>query len=237
MKIRTQSYKCWLSAVLLLGAVATMNGDVTVGVDPGAPWLGFMNVFNLPSAGGGYQFGSSWGVADLNASFSGTTLTLTPNTIGDPAAYWYTPSGGPGATGNKTMDASLYVESTGPLAGQNVTFTGLVLGNTLVSPYTSVAFIKDFAPDFSSFNSATAPLVNGMFSINLATVNDPARHVQYGFETIGPDVWATDVADKGSVQIALAPEPSTAALLIGGIVCLAIRKRHHCEPHSTVAVA
>jgi hypothetical protein len=104
-----------------------------------------MNVFELPSNGGGYVFGSGWGVADLNASFSGPILTLTPNTIGDPNPFWYTPSGGPGATGNKTMDANMYVEvNGGGLSGQNVTFTGLVLGNTLVSPYTSVAFIKDF---------------------------------------------------------------------------------------------
>ncbi len=172
-----------------------------------------MNVFEIPSNGGAYLWGQPWGAADLCATFSGPVLTLTPNTIGDPNPYWYTPSGGPGATGNKTMDASLYVEATGLWSGQNVSFTGTVLANTLVSPYTSVAFIKDFAPDFSSYNIASAPLVNGVFSINLATIADPNRHVQYGFETIGPDVWVTDVASKGFVQIAAVPEPSTLALL------------------------
>lgn len=197
----------------LVGAVNQANADTTVGVDPGATWSGFMNVFELPSNGGAYVFGSSWGTADLVATFSGPTLTLAPNTIGDPNSFWYTPAGGPGAIGNKTMDASMYVETTGVYGGQTLTFTGNVLANTLVSPYTSVAFIKDFAPDFSSSVTVTAPLVNGVFSISLATLADPARHVQYGFETIGPDVWVTDVGPDGSIQITAVPEPSTLALL------------------------
>ena len=49
----------------------------------------------------------------------------------------------------------------------------------------------------------------GPFSLSLATIHDPARHVQYGFETIGPDVWITDAAAKGNVQIVGVPEPAT----------------------------
>src|SRR5262245_40553414 len=151
---------------LALMPVATAGAAVTVGVDPGAPYQGFMNVFELPSHGGAYVFGSSWGVADLTASFSGPVLTLGPNSINDPSSFWYTPSGGPGAMGNKNMDANMYVQvDDGSLSGQSVTFTGTVLSNTLISPYTSVAFIKDFAPDFSSSISATAPLSPGVFSI------------------------------------------------------------------------
>jgi hypothetical protein len=214
-----------LSAALLLAA-SSLRADVTVGVDSGASWIGFMNVFELPSNGGGYVFGSSWGVPDLCATFSGSILTLTPNTIGDPNPFWYTPSGGPGATGNKTMDASMYVETTGVFTGQTLSFTGSVLANTLVSPYTSVAFIKDFAPDYSSSISITAPMVNGVFNISLATINDPSRHIQYGFETIGPDVWITDVAGKGLVQITAVPEPSFVALAMAVIVGWMIRKRN-----------
>ena len=227
MKTRIQLARCCLGAALLLGTFnATRAADSTVTVNPGASWLGFMNVFELPSNGGGYVFGSGWGVADLCATFSGPTLTLTPNTIGDPSSFWYTPSGGPGATGNKIMDANMYVETTGAYVGQNLTFTGVVLNNTLVNPYTSVAFIKDFAPDYSSFNIVTAPLVNGVFSITLATLNDPNRHVQYGFETIGPNVWITDVASKGLVQVTAVPEPSVVALAILGIAGLAMGRRN-----------
>src|SRR5204863_7842719 len=111
----------------------------------------------------------------------------------EPNDYCYIGGGGPGAIGSKIMDANMYVE-IGSLPGQTLTFNGTVLANTLVGStdplgngWTSVAFIKDFAPDYSSFNQQTVALTPGAFSISLATVNDPARHVQYGFETIGPD--------------------------------------------------
>jgi hypothetical protein len=204
----------------MFGAAAA-KADTTVTVDPSASWLGFMNVFEIPSHGGGYAFGSGWGTADLTAVFSGPVLTLGPNTIGDPSSYWYTPSGGPGAIGNKTMDANMYIEKpAGTYAGQTLTFKGNVLSNTLVGHtnqigdgWTSVAFIKDFAPDYSSSVSVTVPLSPGSFSISLAAINDPGRHVQYGFETIGPDVWATDVGPYGNVQVTGVPEPASLTLI------------------------
>jgi hypothetical protein len=179
-------------------------------VDSAANWVGYMNVFENPQGGGGYVFGSPWGPADLKAAFDGSGLVLSPNTIADVSPEWYSPSGQPGAVGIRTMEANFYQEFTGPLAGQNVTFSGTVLANTLVSAsntnalgngWTAVAFIRDFAPDYSSFNSATVPLTPGAFSVSLATANDPARHVQYGFQVVGPNVWATDVAPFGNIVI------------------------------------
>jgi uncharacterized protein (TIGR03382 family) len=204
----------------LLGTTSRATA-ATVTVDPSATWLGYMNVFDLPSAGGAFRFGSGWGTADLVATFSGPVLTLAPNSVNDISDYWYLPSGGPGSTGNKNMFASMYVESNGgALGGQSVTFTGRVLSNTFVSPYTVTAFIKDFAPDYSSFTSATALLsATGDFSFSHATAADPARHVQYGFETVGPNVWITDAAAKGSMRIGAIPEPATLAL--GGLCSLA----------------
>jgi hypothetical protein len=230
-----------LLAVCALISVCLTANAVTYVVNPGASWVGYMNVFDIPQNSGGgpyppnlgpYQFGSGWGTADLCATWGGGKLTLSPNTIGDPNPYWYIPSGGPGAIGNKIMDANMYVE-VGSLPGQNVSFTGTVLANTLVGKtdplgngWTSVAFIKDFAPDYSSFVSVTAPLVNGVFSIFLPTINDPARHVQYGFETLGPDVWITDVGQYGNIQIEAVPEPGTLALLALGLsIPLALRRR------------
>ena len=120
-------------------------------VDPSKTWNGFMNVFELPQNGGGYVFGQAWGTADLRASYSGSTLTLSPNIIGDPAGFWYVTTNSP-SIGNKSMDASFYVEPAGSLPSVTMTFAGSVLANTLVSGsntnpagngWTCVAFIKD----------------------------------------------------------------------------------------------
>jgi hypothetical protein len=226
-------------ALIVCAALCTTSqvSAVTVTVDPSAAWNGFMNVSNTPqdpTAPGAYQFGSGWGTADLTATFSGQVLTLGPNSVNDASSYWYTPSGGPGSTGNKIMDANMYVEpAAGTYAGQTVTFAGNVLSNTLVGSvnqqgngWTSVAFIKDFAPDYSSFVQTTVPLTPGAFSISRAAINDPGRHVQYGFETIGPDVWSTDVGPYGNIQISGVPEPATLFLVgVAGFAIAACRRR------------
>jgi hypothetical protein len=189
-------------AVFALSA-GVASADVTVTVDPLTLTNGYMNVFNLPSNGGAFQFASGWGPADLTAVWSGSNVTLGPNCIGDPNPYWYLPSGGPGSVGQKIMEANLYAEPAGSLPGQTVTFEGNVLANSLTAAHVTVAFIKDFAPDFSSFNVSSIPLpTSGGFTLSLATVNDPARHVQYGFQMTGVNVWVTDLGPFGSVTIA-----------------------------------
>ena len=230
----TRGPNVWPTDYTNYGQVAIQSLDASptnVYVDSSATWVGYMNVFNKPQDGGGYQFGSGWGTADLSAVFNGFGLTLSPNSVNDTNAYWYSPMGGPGAVGNKTMDASMYVE-IGSLPGRHLTFSGTVLSNTLVSAansnalgngWTCVAFIKDFAPDYSSFNQVTTPMTPGSFSLGMNTINDPNRHVQYGFETIGPDVWATDVAPFGNVIIANAGvlRPQITPSLSGGTFRLA----------------
>jgi hypothetical protein len=208
-------------------AAARADAQVTVTVDPGASWLGFMNVFELPENGGGFVFGSPWGTADLVATFSGPVLTLAPNSVNDPSPFWYQGGGGPGAPGNKTMEANMYIEETGPLSGTTVTFTGNVLSNSFVE-HSAVAFIKDFAPDYSSNVTTTVPLTPGVFSLSLATIADPARHVQYGFATTGPNVWITDVGPFGTAQITAIPEPGCFALValgLGALVGYSRRRR------------
>jgi hypothetical protein len=230
----------YLSICALIGAAVNLNAQ-TVTVDPGTLTLGYMNWFNVGGPGygiagaGAYASGSSWGTADLVSSFSGTTLTLSPNVINDASSYWYTPAGGPGAVGNKIMDANLYNESTGVYVGQTLNFTGDVLASSLLTlgnvnqignGWTSVAFIKDFVPNYSSSTSVTAPLVNGVFSISMLTSANPGDHIQYGFETIGPDVWATDVAPFGSITVVPVPEPTTLALAgLGAVTALSFIRR------------
>jgi hypothetical protein len=174
-----------------------------------------MNVFALPEEGGAFIFGNTWQPADLRAVFSGSNLNLSPNTIGDPNQFWYKNTsgtatapnfGGPGQAGNKTMEANLYVQkSDGSLSGQNVTFTGTVTSNTLTG-HDAIVFIRDWAPGFSSLSEITAPLVDGeTFTIDLDTDPAPGRIVQYGFQVKGVNVWVTDVAPFGSVNIAAIP--------------------------------
>jgi len=190
-------------------------------INPNDAWSGYMNVSGQPDPGadpGG--FGSAWGVADLCAKFSGSQLTLSPNVIGDPNPYWYIGGGAPGNPGCKQMDASMYVEYTGLFQGATMSFSGYVLSTNLLNPnstnqnghgWTCTAFIKDFAPDYSSSVITRVDLAtNGTsgFSINYTTLNDlPGRHVQWGFETIGPNVWATDPILPGLGNIVIAPSP------------------------------
>lgn len=186
-------------AVLALG-VGTAAADVTVTVNAGTLVNGYMNVLDLSN---NFLWGSGWGIADLTAVFSGNDVTLGPNCIGDPNEYWYTPSGQPGCTGNKIMEANLYAQvDDGTMAGQNVTFQGFVLSNTLTSAHVAVAFVKDFANDWSSYNIATVALpTSGAFSVTLPTVADVTRHVQWGFQVKGVDVWVTDLAPYGTAVV------------------------------------
>lgn len=212
---------------VVLGIANRANAVTAVTVDPAAPWQGFMNVFELPSNGGGYVFGQPWGVADLTATFSGPVLTLGPNSVNDTSTFWYQGGGAPGNPGNKNMDANMYIEKTNDPAysGQTVVFSGIVLSNTFVSPYTSVAFIKDFAPDFSSSNTVTVPLTPGPFLVSLATSGAAGRHVQYGFETIGPNVWVTDRGPVGNAQVIAIPEPAVLSLAGVAALCLSVWRR------------
>jgi hypothetical protein len=61
--------------------------------------------------------------------------------------------------------------------------------------------------------------VNGVFDITMVTIADPTRHVQWGFETIGPDVWITDVGAYGSIQIIPEPTSLVIGLVLAGLGC------------------
>ena len=195
-----------LALCAFLGSAINSMADTTVYVDAGKTWNGFMNVFNLPDDGQAFQFGSPWGTTDLRAVFAGSELTLSPNTIGDANPYWYVGGGAPGSPGNKFMEANLYVEvNDGSLSDQNVTFTGTVNDYSLTEAHDCVAFIKDFAPDYSSFTIQTVGLEQGTFTVSMQTAAGAGRHVQYGFQTTGENVWITDVAPFGNVKVAAIP--------------------------------
>lgn len=203
------------------GTILFTTQAATVGVDPSKTWLGYVNVFELPANGGGYLWGSTWAPADLPATFSGTTLTIGPNvnTYNSTDAYWVQANG----QGNKQMDASFYIEDAS-LAGSPITFSGNVLANTLVAPYTTTAFIKEFTPTYSLVGQSTAALVGGStFEVNYTAA--AGNIVQYGFETVGPNANPATVASLGSVQIAAVPEPGTFGLAVVGLAMLGFLRK------------
>ena len=188
----------------------TITSGVALTVDSETMTNGYMNVFAPPSAGGGYLFGQSWAVKDLRAQFTGSTsVTLAPCYVADSGNYWYTPSGQPGATGNKIMEANVYGQADGTYAGQSVKFSGTVPSYTLqggTSGWSVKAFIRDFTADYSSYNEQAVPIsATGSFSVRLNAVNDPTRHVQWGLQMKGPDVWITELASKGNVVVSALP--------------------------------
>ena len=202
-----------LTVATLIGGIMSGISQTTLTVDSTRSWVGYMNVSALPADGGGYQFGSAWGTVDLRAAFdvTGTNyVTITPNTnVWETTdTYWVKPDG---VSPNKNMDASFYVQNDA-LAGQTVTFQGTCISNTLVSPYTCVAFIKDFTPSYSANTPITVAMVTGQpFSITLATT--AGDHIQYGFETIGPDANPTTLVNQGVVKIAVNnADPSLSAV-------------------------
>jgi len=192
-----------LSATTLVLGVSLGQAQTTVTTDPSQSWIGYMNVFALNADQtpnyGAYQFGSGWGTSDLRASFIGTNCAvLAPciNVFNPTDAYWVNADGTP----NKWMDASFYVQNDA-LAGQTITFTGKCLTNSLTGAASSVAFIKDFAPDYSYNTPITASLVAGQtFTVTLTTT--AGHHIQYGFETQAPDASPTNTT-AGSVAIAV----------------------------------
>lgn len=211
--------------VVMAGAlISTAVADVTVNVGQSTdPWLGYVNVYELPVNGGGYVFGSSWGVPDLVATFDdpNNELTLAPNSIGDADPFWYVGGGGPGAPGNKVIEANLYIEMTDDaLAGQTFNFEGTVQSNTFTAAHESYIFIKDFASDYSSFIETKIPVTPGPFTVTANLDPGLGRHVQYGFQTVGENVWITDVGPFGTAVIATIPEPGALALLALGLVAL-----------------
>ena len=194
---------------------ATLQGfsQTTVQVDSTAPWVGYMSVFNA-GGGGSALWGSGWGVGALTAYFTGTNnLILTPNTncwnVTD--NYWVNTNTVP-YSGAKWMEANFYVDVPTALAGQTVTFAGTCLSNTLASPYTAIAVIKEFGPSYSWVGMTSVPVTDGSaFSV---TRDIAVGHItQYGFIVAGPDANPATISSLGRVVIAVTnADPSLSAV-------------------------
>jgi hypothetical protein len=162
------------------------------------PWTGWLN-WCAPApvgCGGDYE----WVLSRLPATINGDIVTIAPHT-------WVTTNKG-WLAGSANMDAVLFVEDHG-LAGQSVTFSGVVLFNTLASPYVATAFVRDFdAFGGYTFQESKVNLVGGeRFRVTRTISGADGHFVEVGFETNGPNADPDGVALLGSVQVAPA-DPS-----------------------------
>lgn len=207
-----------ISALAFCAVITTASSlqAQTVTVDPSTLTFGYMNWTPVAGDANGYggSGSSSWGVPALQANFSGSTLTIAPNvnTYAAGNVYWVNADG----SGANNMDASVYSETSGQYVGTTLTFTFDVQANTLAAPYSSVAFIKDFTSNYSSSTSATTALTPGIDTVSLAVSANASDHIQYGFETIGPDANPATVSSLGTVIVGPAPVPEPSTLAFAG---------------------
>jgi len=208
MKVKQLLNNKFVKASALMGlSLLTFSGysQINVTVDTTIPieqWSGYMVVTGTD---GTPAFNTGWGVSDIKTEFDTTNnhVILYPNynTYGtgidqDPT-YWQI-----GEMGNKIMDGSTYID-TDDLNGQNFTFSGNVISNTLAAGYTAIAFVKVFNADYSStFANISVPLTTGNFTVTCNGADYPAAaHVQYGFTVHGLNGNPAQMAANGNVVV------------------------------------
>ncbi len=222
-----------LGAALLGACIFTTSANADTFVSPTAGtdgWLGFMNVSDLPADGGGFQFGSGWGV-DYNGNpndiggFGPDSIGLQSASIDDPAPFWFI-SGAPGAgaVGNKVMEANLYQEfsegaGAGALGGMDLIFNFEITQFDFDSDVQAFAFITEFDPGFAGvFNTTMLEITGtGNFQIDLA-IDGGQGAVQWGFQTINTVVWTGDQVNGGltiAASGAAIPEPTSCSSRFG----------------------
>lgn len=169
-------------------------------------WLGYINVFDLAN---NYQFGSSWAIQDLKTEIdlASNTITLKPNfntyndNPGDP--FWQN-----GNTGAKLLEASSYVEPGASFNGNDLTFSGSVVSNTLnTTLYSAKYFIKALDPNNGYVDALGGSAIfdlplSGAFSVSVPAGSLTAGLVvQYGFVVFGLNANPVDESALGSVVV------------------------------------
>lgn len=194
----------------VMDGVYSFSGDCSsytiINFAPEANYIGYMNVFETPANGGGYVFGSPWGVPDLKTVVDPTpvdgSVTLYPNfnTYDDNPTdpFWVDQATG---LGNKSMEANTYVDDPS-LAQQELLWRGFVISNTIDPGYEAVAFIKVFNANFSVLKIETAPLIEGeFFEVIYTNVEPDDTFVQYGWYVRGLNASSANETALGNVVI------------------------------------
>lgn len=173
-------------------------------------WTGYMNVFDLPADGGGYQFGSAWEVPAVQSilDVASNTIALHPNfnTYAENStdAFWVNQST---LEGNKMMEGLTFVEPGDTFNGSDLTFSGGIVSNTLSSDYTASFFIKaldpmnDYADALGGSKIVEIP-ASGSFSVSATAAElAPGLLIQYGFSITGVNANPDNEAALGNITI------------------------------------
>jgi Secretion system C-terminal sorting domain len=192
---------------LSLFSFNSVNSQTNVTVDASATWLGGMLVFEN-NATQDYLWYNDWGIDDIKTVRNTTdnTVELYPNynvyNVDD--AYWAN-----GEMGNKIMQGMSYILDDA-LVGQQFTFSGTVVSNTLSEGYTAYAFVKAFDANWALLNETPFPLDEpGNFTINFnGTQYAGAAHIQYGFSVKGLNANPAYMEENGKMVIT-AGDPET----------------------------
>jgi len=192
------------SALLSLSLLSfSGNAQTNVTVDASDTWLSAMLWFTNNTEQTYENYAGDWPLADLK-----TTLNTTDNTVSLYPNYSAYTAGNPtwsnGELGNKIMLALSYVQDDA-LVGQNMTFSGTVISNTLVAGYEVKAFVKLLDANYSSPPVAEITVVldeEGNFTVPVNVAQYPATaHVQYGFMTRGLNANPVNEAAYGKMVI------------------------------------
>ena len=196
---------CFTAAIIFIFLINPIAQN-TVSVNASENWTGYVNVFDLA---GNYQFGSGWGVSDLQTTITPSlnTIELQPNfntyadNPGDP--YWQN-----GATGAKILDASTYVEPGASFNGVDLTFSGSVVSNTIdLNLYSAKYFIKALDPNNGYSDALGGSAMYDLPATGNFTAFVPAASlstglvIQYGFVIYGINANPADMTTLGSVIV------------------------------------
>jgi len=177
------------------GGTAPPPKTVNISIDHNQRWVGYQTANMVVPYFTGYL---DIAAADEQGTISNSDVArCAPDLRADKLAHtdttvWQDASGTSDAIPGLTADTVFYVD-TGSLAanGDTVIFSGQLMTNALVDPYSSsiVAFIKDFDSGWGYHGESTLnlnTLTNGeVFSVS-KSISGGGAHIQYGFEWVGP---------------------------------------------------
>jgi hypothetical protein len=174
-------------------------------LDPNASYDGYVNGFaNSGGTVGGYDTGFTYPTSLLRGSIVNNEALVQPNTslyandLGN--AFWINADGTPA----QFVEQDYYIQNDA-LAGNNLTYNGYCVSDSIDSSYVFSAWITDFASNYGSSTTTNVILTAGQrFSLSLASSN-PGDHIQYGLRLLGLDNSPSSPLTLGSAYVSVPP--------------------------------